>query len=166
LQDDPAQSLEAYNILGRHDWGPVSDHDGWCFLCEYRDLRAEGEEENPVAREMYRLFDNVNGLGLFKLCRVIQHKYEEDFRDAEPENRPWTLRSINTHILEHGALSEKAQYKVLSNATFHMMSVLLKTGVAGQHRETGEVYVNQKGVAQLGKLGKEYRIYQDLYNKA
>lgn len=103
--------------LFRNNFEPESPADEFCFMCEYGEQGAR-ELSNPYYNQLHKIINRGAGLPIGQLCRIIERFYNTKLKDHEEHGRAWTLRSIETHLIHHGGLSEEGRASILRNIHF------------------------------------------------
>ncbi len=90
---------------------PIEDYK-WCFPCIYTQLTQEADR-NPDYAKMFDLVKESQGrVDDETLCEQVQTFYNKHLRGCiADESKPWSKRSVWTHIYEHNPCLEVDSYK-------------------------------------------------------
>jgi hypothetical protein len=114
----PYNDTHVENVpLFQNNFEPESPDDAFCFMCEYGEHGAR-ELSNPYYNQLHKIINRGASLPMGKLCRIIERYYNAKLKAHEEHGRPWTLRSIETHLVHHGGLSEEGRASILRNIHF------------------------------------------------
>lgn len=152
LHDDGPEYVPLYDT---DDWGQAdSALDSFCFMCEYRE-RGSRELSNPWFQKLATLIEDGKNLHLHTLCSMIKRFYDEKLKRFEAHQRPWTMRSIERHMTEHGGLNSDGCMTYLMRMQFCVAYRLAKNELIMKPPD-GKPVVNIPALASISKLVQQY----------
>jgi hypothetical protein len=102
--------LEQTNETEFHlDWGPESDNDQFCFLCDSDPELLQKDHGGQWLHMLKKMIDDgahrdytlLHSGSLYATCVKISQYLTENILPHQKDQREWTLRSIQSHLVSH-----------------------------------------------------------------
>jgi hypothetical protein len=102
--------LEQTNETEFHlDWGPESENDQFCFLCDSDPELLQKDHGGQWLHMLKKMIDDgahrdytlLHSGSLYATCVKISQYLTENILPHQKDQREWTLRSIQSHLVSH-----------------------------------------------------------------
>jgi hypothetical protein len=143
--------IKKISLNDGENWGEECPEDDWCFLCSRSDTAAQARN-NEYLDDIKSIFENKNKMTRYNMCRIVQRKYNEDFKAFQIDPREWTLRGIRKHAEEHGGMDVDARNRDLQTTFFQLIQKIQRNGLRSKDTRTGETWIIPQGVNNLVRL--------------
>lgn len=91
------------------DWGPESENDQFCFLCDSDPELLQKDHGGQWLHMLKKMIDDgahrdytlLHSGSLYATCVKISQYLTENILPHQKDQREWTLRSIQSHLVSH-----------------------------------------------------------------